>query len=150
MHDMPNEEAEKLVAKGQEALAHDHDYLALTCFEQAIRLEWTPLACSCLAFCIAKVKRKYHEATLLARKAVDIEPENPVHYRNLGRILLLAGDNEQGIQMLRQGLQYGEQISIVQELEKLGIRKPPIFKSLPRRHPLNKCIGMFLAWLGLR
>ena len=147
---MPNEEAEKLVAKGQEALANDHDYLALTCFEQAIRLEWTPLACSCLAFCIAKVKGNYQEANMLARKALDIEPNNPVHYKNLGRILLLAGDNEQGILMLRQGLRYGERISIVQELEKLGIRKPPVFKSLPRNHPLNKYLGMFLAWLGLR
>jgi tetratricopeptide (TPR) repeat protein len=147
---MPNEEAEKLVAKGQEALANDHEYLALTCFEQAIRLEWTPLACSCLAFCMAKVRGKYLEATQLARKALDMEPENPVLYKNLGRILLLAGDNDQGIQMLRQGLRYGEQISIVQELEKLGIRKPPLFKSLPRCHPLNKYLGLFLAWLGLR
>jgi Flp pilus assembly protein TadD len=150
MNHMLNEEAEKLVAKGQEALANDHDYLALTCFEQAIRLVWTPLACSCLAFCMAKVKRNYREATLLARKAVDFDPENPVHYKNLGRILLLAGDNEQGIQMLRQGLQYGEKLSIVQELEKLGIRKPPLFKGLPRSHPLNKSLGLFLAWLGLR
>jgi tetratricopeptide (TPR) repeat protein len=146
---MPNEEAAQLVAKGREALVHDHDYLALTCFEQAIRLEWTPLACSSLAFCMAKVRGHYNEAILLARKALDIEPDNPVHYKNLGRILLLSGDNEQGIQMLRQGLQYGERLSIVQELEKLGIRKPPIFKSLPRSHPINKCLGLFLAWLGL-
>jgi len=147
---MLNEEAEKLIAKGQEALANDHDYLALTCFEQAIRLEWTPLACSCLAYCMAKVRGRYREATLLARKALDQEPENPVLYKNLGRILLLAGDNEQGIQMLRQGLQFGEQSSIIQELEKLGIRKPPIFKNLPRSHPLNKYLGLLLAWLGLR
>ena len=150
MNDMPHEEAEKLVAKGQQALANDHEYLAMTCFEQAIRLEWSPLACSSLAFCMAKVRGNFLEATLLARKALDIEPKNPVHYKNLGRILLLAGDNEQGIQMLRQGMLFGERISIVQELEKLGIRKPPIFKSLPRSHPLNKCLGLFLAWLGLR
>ena len=150
MNEMPNEEAEKLIAKGQEALANEHDYLALTCFEQAIRLEWSPLACSCLAFCIAKVRRSYHEATLLARKALEQEPENPVLYKHLGRILLLAGDNEQGIKTLRQGLKFGEQISIVHELEKLGIRKPPIFKNLPRSHPLNKNLGLLLAWLGLR
>lgn len=150
MNEMPNEEAEELIAKGQEALANEHDYLALTCFEQAIRLEWTPLACSCLAYCIAKVRGSYQEATLLAQKALDQEPDNPIYYKNLGRILLLAGHNEQGIQMLRRGLQYGDQILIVQELEKLGIRKPPIFKNLPRSHPLNKNLGLLLAWLGLR
>src|SRR5512136_2808671 len=102
MRSMSMEEAEQLVAKGLEALANDHDYLALTCFEQAIRLEWTPLACSYLAFCIAKVRGNYHEAIILARKALDIEPENPVHYKNMGRIFLLAGDNEQGIELLRR------------------------------------------------
>ncbi len=147
---MPNEEAQQLVAKGLEAIDNDHEYLALTCFQQAIRLEWTPLACSSLAFCMAKVKRNYSEAILLARKALDLEPENPAHYRNLGRIFLLAGDNEQGIQMLRHGLQYGEKVSIIQELERLGIRKPPIFRKLPRSHPLNKFLGLFLSWLGLR
>jgi tetratricopeptide (TPR) repeat protein len=147
---MPNEEAEKLVAKGQEALANEHEYLALTCFEQAIQLEWTPLACSCFAFCMAKTRRSYREAIHLARKALEQESNNPVLYKNLGRILLLAGDNEQGIQMLRQGLQFGDQISIIQELEKLGIRKPPIFKKLARSHPFNKYLGLLLAWFGLR
>ncbi len=147
---MSSEEAERLVKKGREALDNDHEHLALTCFEQAIRLEWTPLACSSLAFCMAKVKRNYREAIHLARKALDTEPDNAVHYKNLGRIYLLAGENERGISLLRQGLQYGEQLSIVQELEKLGIRKPPIFTKLPRSHPANKYLGLFLAWLGLR
>jgi tetratricopeptide (TPR) repeat protein len=147
---MAHEEVEKLIAKGQEALLNEHEYLAMTCFEQAIRLEWTPLACSNLAYCLAKVKGNYREAVILARKALDQEPENASHYRNLGRILLLSGDTMQGIQVLRQGMQFGEQFSIIQELEKLGIRKPPIFKKLDRSHPLNKFLGLLLSWLGLR
>jgi len=147
---MANEEAEQLLAKGLEALDNDREYLALICFQQAIRLEWTPLACSSLAFCMAKVMRNYPEAINLACKAIDREPENPVHYKHLGRIYLLAGENEEGVKMLRQGLQFGETVSIVQELERLGIRKPPIFRNLPRSHPINKYTGVFLAWLGLR
>jgi tetratricopeptide (TPR) repeat protein len=150
MNYMSNEEVEKLIAKGQEALMNEHEYLAMTCFEQAIRLEWTPLACSNLAYCLAKVKRNYLEAIILARKALDQEPENAVHYRNLGRILLLSGETRNGIQVLRQGMQFGEQFSIVLELEKLGIRKPPIFNKLTRTHPLNKCLGLILSRLGLR
>ena len=147
---MASEEAEQLLARGREALDNDHEYLALTCFEQAIRLEWTPEACSGLAFCMAKIKRNYPEAINLARKALDREPKNPVHYKYLGRIYLLAGNNEEGIRILRQGLQYGEKVSIIQELERLGIRKPPIFRNLPRSHPLNRYTGHFLAWIGLR
>ena len=137
---MSHEEAEQLVAKGQEALMNEHEYLAMTCFEQAIRLEWTPLACSSLAYCLAKVKGNYREAIILARKALDQEPENAVHYRNLGLILLLSGETQDGIQLLRQGMQFGEQYSIIQELEKLGIRKAPIFNKSAR--PIEKVTMM--------
>jgi tetratricopeptide (TPR) repeat protein len=147
---MYHEEAELLVAKGREALANDHEYLALTCFEQAIRMEWSPVACSSLAYCRAKVKGNYPEALLLAQKALDADPENPVHYGNLGRILIMSGKVEEGIGMLRHGLRRGENIDIVKELERLGIRKPPIFKKLPRSHPLNKYTGLLLSRLGLR
>lgn len=147
---MYHEEAEQLVAKGREALANEHEYLALNCFEQAIRMEWSPVACSCLAYCRAKVKGNYRESVLLARKALEKEPENPVHYGNIGRILILSGEVEDGIRMLRQGLHHGEHIDIVMELERLGIRKPPIFRKLPRSHPLNKYLGLLLSRLGLR
>jgi len=150
MNEMSKEEVENLIAKGQEALLTEHEYLAMTCFEQAIRLKWTPVACSNLAYCLAKVKGNYREAIILARKALDQEPENAVHYRNLGRILLMSGETKNGIQILRQGMQFGEQFSIIQELEKLGIRKPPIFKKFTRTHPLNKYLGLLLSWLGLR
>lgn len=147
---MYHEEAEILVAKGKEALDNDHEYLALNCFEQAIRMEWTPVTCSTLAYCRARLKGNYSEAILLARKALDLEPQNPVHYGNLGRILILSGKVEEGIQMLREGMHWGENIDIVKELERLGIRKPPLFKKLPRSHPLNKYTGLLLARLGLR
>lgn len=47
-------------------------------------------------------------------------------------------------------MKYGEQISIIRELEKHGIRKPPIFKKLARSHPLNKYLGLLLVRFGLR
>jgi Flp pilus assembly protein TadD len=150
MNEMYHEEAEQLVAKGREALANEHEYLALTCFEQAIRMEWTPVTCSSLAYCRAKVKGNYPESLVLARKALELEPDNPVHFGNLGRIMILSGEVDEGIRLLRQGLQYGEHIDIIRELERLGIRKPPIFKKLARSHPLNKHLGLLLSRLGMR
>ena len=150
MNDMYHEEAEQLIAKGREALANEHEYLALTCFEQAIRMEWTPLTCSCLAYCRAKVKGNYRESLLLVRKSLELEPDNAVHYGNLGRILILSGEVDNGIEMLRQGLHHGDNIDIIKELERLGIRKPPLFKKLARSHPLNKHLGLLLSRLGIR
>jgi hypothetical protein len=56
MNHMYHEETEQLLAKGREALANYQEYLALVCFEKAIRMEWSPEACSSLAYCRAKVK----------------------------------------------------------------------------------------------
>jgi Flp pilus assembly protein TadD len=150
MNDMYPEETEQLLAKGREALAKDQEYLALVCFEKAIRMEWSPEACSSLAYCRAKVKGNYPESILLARKALELEPDNPVHYGNIGRILILSGEVDEGIRMLRQGLLHGEHINIVRELERLGIRKPPIFRKLARGHPLNRHLGLLLSRLGFR
>jgi Flp pilus assembly protein TadD len=150
MNGMYHDEAEQLLAKGREALANDYEHLALVCFEKAIRMEWSPEACSSLAYCRAKVKGNYLEAILLARKALELEPDNPVHYGNLGRILILSGDVDEGIRMLRKGLLYGEHINIIQELERLGVRRPPIFRRLARSHPLNRNLGQLLSRLGLR
>ena len=147
---MYHDEAEQLVAKGLEALTNEHEYLALTCFEQAIRMEWGATACSCLAYCRAKLKGNYAEAILLARKALDAEPGNSLHYLNLGKVLLMAGQVVEGIGMLRQGLRHGENLDIIKELERLGVRKPPIFKNLPRSHPLNRYPGIVLSRLGVR
>jgi tetratricopeptide (TPR) repeat protein len=147
---MSQDEAGELVAKGAEALARDQVYLALVCFERAIRLERTPLICSSLAYCLAKGRGQYREAIELGREAISREPAEPVHYYNLGRVHILAQDRKEAIAVLRQGLQLKMAPEILRELDALGARKPPVFPKLPRSHPLNKLFGRLLSRLGLR
>ena len=147
---MSHENAAQAVAKGLEALNRDHLYLAMVCFEQAIHLERTPLTCSCLAYCLAKVRERYPEAVALAREAISREPGNPIHYLYLGRIHILAKERKEAVEVLRQGLQHENSPEIIRELEALGARKPAIFKSLSRKNPLNRCLGILLDRLGMR
>ena len=147
---MSHEEAAQAAAKGIEALNRDHVYLAMVCFEQAIRLERTPLTCSCLAYCLAKVRERFPEAVTLAREAISLEPENHIHYLYLGRIHILAKERMEAIEALRQGLQHKKSPEIIRELDALGARKPAIFKRLPRSHPLNRYLGLLLDRLGMR
>ena len=147
---MSHEEAAQAVAKGLEALKRDHVYLAMVCFEQAIHLERTPLTCSCLAYCLAKVRERYPEAVALAREAISREPENPTHYLYLGRIHILAKERKEAIEAMRQGLQHNMSAEIIRELDELGARKPAIFKGLSRRNPLNRWLGILLDRLGMR
>jgi tetratricopeptide (TPR) repeat protein len=150
MNLMSHEDPAQAVAKGLKALDRDHVYLAMVCFEQAIRQERTPLTCSCLAYCLAKVRESYPEAVALAREAISHEPENPTHYLNLGRIHILAKERKEALEVLRQGLQHEKSPEIIRELEALGARKPAIFKGLSRRNPLNRWLGILLDRLGMR
>lgn len=128
----------------------------------------TPVARSYLAFCMAKERGQVREAMSLCQAALSAEPENASHYLNLGRVLLLAGDKQNAIASFWRGISRNagpesaaladwprsgrrrEYDLIMDELRRLGIRKPPPFRSLERSHPLNKYAGLLLARIGLR
>lgn len=147
---MSNTQAEESFAKGLHALSNGHLYLALVCFEQAVNVERSPLCCSYLAFCLAKARGQYAEAVSLCEEALGKDPTNAVHYLNLGRVHMLAGQREKALNVLRQGLNFGNSDEIIRQLNALGTRKPPVIPSLRREHPLNKFCGILLKKLGLR
>ncbi|HET6421020.1 MAG TPA: tetratricopeptide repeat protein [Geobacteraceae bacterium] len=147
---MPNTQAAEIYEKGLQALSNGHEYLALVCFEQAANMEKTPLHCSYLAFCLAKARGQYREATTLCAEALGNDPANSVHYVNLGRIYILAGQREKALETLREGLQYQRTDEILRELEILGMRGRPVFSYLKRENPLNKYCGLLLKKLGYR
>jgi hypothetical protein len=127
-----------------------------------------PLVSSYLAYCVAKERGQLRQAVGLCQSALALEPENPAHYLNLGRVYLLASDKPRAIAAFWRGISKRaaadmshtadwprtahrrEHALIMDELRRLGIRKPPPFKSLRREHPLNKYTGLLLARVGLR
>lgn len=143
-------EIEAIVSKGSKALENGHNHLALACFEQAAALAQAPLIDSYLAYCRAIARREVDYALPVLEESVELEPRNQRHYLHLARVLLMAGDRERAIQTLRRGLQQGDSELLLRELESLGVRRPPIFGSLTRSHPLNKYLGKLCAMLGRR
>jgi len=141
---------EEWFARGVEALGHGQVYLARTCFEHAARGGGHPAASSYLALCQAKTRGKFSDAIALAREAIAREPDNPLLYQNLGCIYQLAGMRLEAVEVLREGVRRGAGEVAVAELNRIGTRKPPVFRRLPRNHPLNKYMGKFLARLRLR
>jgi tetratricopeptide (TPR) repeat protein len=144
------QEAEDLVAKGIEALENDHFHLALVCFERAAEYEKTPTVSSGLGYCLAAARGDMERGLELCREAVDLEPENVFHYRNLGSVLLLAGNSYEAIEAFRAGLRIGKDDGIIRKLDSLGTRKPPLFPFLSRRNILNRTFGLILDRLGFR
>lgn len=141
---------EELIARGIRAANSGKTSLALECFEEAVERRNTPANWSYLAFCLAKERRQFDRAIQLCQEAIRKDPQNAVHYLNLGRVHLLAGRTKDAIHVFRQGLLYEANAHIEAELRKIGLRKPPVVGFLRRNHPINKYLGIMMKKLRLR
>lgn len=142
--------AKELVEKGRRALRAGDTLRALVCFERAYQIENNPEVCSYYAYCLAKERGKLQMAFELCRDAIERESANPVHYLNLGRIYLVINNKPEAIKAFREGLAIAQNEEIIEELQRLGIRKRPPIPFLKRSNPINKYLGIILKKLGLR
>lgn len=147
---MANPEAELLSAEGIKAINNGNTLMGLVYLEKAATLDQTPLICSYLGYCLAKERGMLKKAFQMCDEAIAAEPRNPVHYLNLGKTFILAGHKDKAIATFREGLRYGKNRQIVEELDRLGIRKPPVFEFMSRDNIINKYLGMVLKRLGFR
>jgi tetratricopeptide (TPR) repeat protein len=147
MHDA---EAKRIFTKGLEALARDDILAALSSLEKAKHIEDSPVINSYYAFCIAKERGQVSKAILLCEESIKKEPTNSLHYLNLGRINLIENNKTEAIRIFREGLNFEANQQIVEELNKLVIRKPSIFPFFKRSNPINKYLGIILKKLRLR
>jgi len=147
---MPGDAFNDLVLRGLAALETNDTLTGLMLFEEAAMWYMTPIVCSCLGFCLACERQDYRRAVRLCLQARNEEPNNALHYLNLGRVLQLAGRKRLAIRILHHGLRMGEGRALIDEMKALGRRRPPPFLRLPRSHPLNKHVGRFLYRIGWR
>jgi tetratricopeptide (TPR) repeat protein len=147
---MPATKATDLIRQGITALNEGSTLVAMVHFEDAVKLDNSPTARSYLAFSLAKERNQFGRAASLCLSALQEEPDKSLHYLNLGRIYLLAGEKTRAIKTFRKGLKAGRNQQIIDELKKLGLRQPPVMKTLDRNNPLNKCLGILFQKLGMR
>lgn len=142
--------ADELFKKGVEHLHREEHLQALSTFEKSFKLKETVLCQSYLGLCVATERGNIKEGLTLCEEAVAMEPEDPVLYLNLGKVLFKAGRKHEGIETVRKGLGFGESKDSVLWLQSLGIRKNPVFPFLNRKNFLNKYLGLLLSRLGFR
>lgn len=142
--------AEGHFEKGLALLKAGNRLAALGHFEKAHKTIQSPEVMSYLGYCMAAERGVVSEAIGLCSEALSQEPENPLHYLNLGRVYRHAGLKNEAIDTFRKGLSYGDNEEIRAILDSLGLRKKPVFPSLPRSHSLNKYAGLLLHRLRLR
>lgn len=140
----------KLFAKGVDAIKNGDMVSALAFFERVTSIDSTPVNRSYLAFCIARERGQFKKAITMCEEALREEPENTLHYLNLGRVYILSAQRTDAMKIFREGLHHGENRDIVNELIKLGMRKPPVIPFFERENLLNRYLGIILTKLGLR
>ena len=141
---------EALISKGDHALNTGDTLVALVQFEMAHAIDPRPTVKAKLAYCMARERKQYQQAMALCREALESEPDNPEHYYQLSQVYLVAGQKNKAIKSLRKGLKFRRHQPSIDELNRLGYRRPPIFNSLPRDHVLNRAAGILLSKLGSR
>jgi len=139
-----------LLQKGAALLREKNPLGALACFEKAYALKITPAVQSYLGLCMATERGKISDGIRLCLEAIAQDPGNPLHYLNLGKIYLKAQRKSDCLDVLRRGLSHGDDPEVRELLERIGMRKPPVFSFLPRGHFLNRYTGFILSRLGLR
>lgn len=110
----------------------------------------TPDMLSLCGFSLAKDSRQYKKGVAMCEKAIALDAQNTNHYLHLGRVHLLAGHKARAIATFRNGLKIRKDTRLIQELQKIGIRKSPPFASLSRTNVLNIITGKLLHLLKLR
>lgn len=110
----------------------------------------TPEMMSLMGYSLAREAGQFQNGIELCHKAINMNPRNSDHFLHLGRIYCLAKKREQAIKAFQLGLKIRRDSRILEELKKLGVRKQPLFSSLPRGHIVNKLTGKVLHALKLR
>jgi uncharacterized protein HemY len=147
---MSAEELDILTQKGIEAAEKGYIHSAQVFLGQVAEHRNTPELNTYLAYCLAKGQGRMHSAAKACRESIKREPGNSLHYLILGRVLLMAGEKGKAIDAFRQGLKTSPSPKIIQELKKLGLRKPAVIKSLKRNHPINRMLGRVFSTIGFR
>lgn len=142
--------AQKDFDQAQREIDRGNVLAALACLERALAIYDDPLWYSRLGFCVAKERGHRTQAFELCRSAIAHDPKNPLHYLYLGKVHLIAGQQNEALQALRQGMVLGGLPEIEAALAAIGTRKPPVIAALSRDNLLNKFLGITLARLRLR
>ena len=137
--------ADEHFRRGRAALDCNNHSIAFEHFRAAQRVDPnSPRYRSYYGLCLGIAKRRFDQALELCRAAAREEFYNPELYRNLAQVHLAFGFKAEGIRYLRRGLMIDPANQpILDDLKQLGVRRRPPLGFLPRRHLINRWLGIF-------
>ncbi len=105
-----------------------------------------PTYLSLFGLCLAIESEDYDSALRICESAVKMNPKDPLSRVNLGRVHRLEGNNAAAyVEFLSAWKLDRKHPAPATELHRMGIRRPPVFSFLPRKHWLNINAGRLRA-----
>ena len=118
-------------------------WLSLAAGAKADSDELPALFYSYLGYGVARYQKQHVQGLKLCRRAVELEFYQPESYDFLARTYLLIGDRRAAYDVVERGLEVDStHDGLVALRSELGERRPPVLSFLPRRHALNRWLGM--------
>lgn len=100
------------------------------------------------AVAVACELEDYDAAEKLCERAIRIDPRDPVHRVNLGRVYRMSGRNGEAYEEFLAAWETDRRHPApAAELSRMGIRRPPVLPFLPRSNWLNIQLGRLRARL---
>ena len=148
---MSTRSAEMSFRKGLQALEERRYLESLAFFESSLNLEeksGSPAPrmkfLSYYGLSLSLAAGRTQEAIEMCERALTVEFYNPDLYLNVAKVYLAAGQRRRAHKALCQGLRIEKRHpGLISELRRMGFRRPPLFKFLPRHHVLNRLTGRF-------
>lgn len=126
---------------------------ASECFEKIIEMGYDSAACySWLGVAIARSRfGDIIKAEEYCKKAIKKAYYRPQYYLNLSEVYLNWGKKKKAIDVLESTFGLDDDGKDTRrELDKLGLRKPPVIPFLSRSNPVNKYLGIILSRMRVR
>jgi len=142
--------ARELFEQAEEPLESDRPAAALSLLQRAAALDPEPPRIrSRLALAMVRSGSRFDEARAVCEEAVKQAFDDAGPYLDLARLYLEIGRRPEALRCLRRGrmIDPGNE-TIAGLLDRLGERRPPVIASLPRRHVLNRMLGVARARLA--
>jgi len=102
---------------------------------------------SYLGLAMARVEGRKQEGMQLCRHALETQPGEADNHLNLATLYLFLGRRHSAFVLIERARRWFPDNARVAALhERLGIRKPSVFRFMSRKNPLNVLAGRFRHW----
>ena len=98
---------------------------------------------------LARVERRFSEASRLCEDALRMKRNHAQLYLNLAEVFVAAGNKEDALEVLRLGMaNTGRDARLQAMLNQFGRRRPPVVPFLPRSNFVNWSLGFIRHLVG--